>query len=286
MNRKGYMKLITLLVLIVLLALVAAPGTRANDVCRDKADPALDTLKTWGDLYAWYKNYPQCDDGYFWEGLSDFVVVSLAGRWETLPLLKAEITKDNTFQQFILKHIDGTTDANDLAIVIKNAEAKCPSNLRPLCEEIEKKARMELNESPDGRYQAFVTALPGIRSGESMVVIKTKKGKTIFSKSYGSEDGEHGYVVVRAAWTPNSTFFVYSLASSGGHQPWHTPIHYVSVRDSKIRSLDDYIGAVTQPDFELRAPDTIKAIGASWTPGKGLGEESPFEVSLSHLVAQ
>jgi hypothetical protein len=147
-------------------------------------------------------------------------------------------------------------------------------------------AKQEKYLSPDGRYRAFVSALGGIRSGESMVVIKTKEGITIFSKSYGSEDGEHGYGVVQAAWTPNSTFFVYSLASSGGHSPWHTPIHYISVRDLKIRSLDDYIGAVTQPQFEVRAPDTIKAVGASWVLGKGLGEESPFEVSLSELVAR
>lgn len=146
-------------------------------------------------------------------------------------------------------------------------------------------AEQERYLSPDGRYQAFISALPDIQSGESMVVIKTKKGKTICSKSYGSEDGEHGYSVVHAAWTPNSFFFVYSLASSGGHQPWHTPIYYVSVRDSKIRNLDDYIGAVTQSEFELSEPDTIKAVGASWVLGKGLGEESPFEVSLSELVA-
>lgn len=147
-------------------------------------------------------------------------------------------------------------------------------------------AEQERYLSPNGRYQAFVSALPGIRSGENMVVIKTKKGKTIYSKSYGSGDGEHGYGVVHAAWTSNSIFFVYSMASSGGHQPWHTPIYYVSVRDSKIRNLDDYIGAVTQPEFELRASDIIKAIGASWALGKGLGEESPFEVSLGELVAR
>jgi hypothetical protein len=43
--------------------------------------------------------------------------------------------------------------------------------------------------SPDGRYQAFVSALSGVQSDESIVIIKTKNGKTIFSKSYGSEDG-------------------------------------------------------------------------------------------------
>lgn len=143
-------------------------------------------------------------------------------------------------------------------------------------------AQQEEYASPDGRYGALVVALP---SGESKVVVKTKQGRILCSKSYGSEDGEHGGVVAQAAWTPNSTFFVYSMESSGGHQPWHSPIYYISIRDFKIRNLDDYIGAVTEPNFELLAPDTVRAVGAALSPGKGLGKASPFEVSLSELVA-
>lgn len=139
--------------------------------------------------------------------------------------------------------------------------------------------------SPNGEYQAFVSALPGKQSNGSMVIIKNKDGKTIFSKSYGSEDREHGEIVIQAEWTPNSIFFVYSLESSGGHQPWHAPIYYFSVQDFKIHNLDDYIGAITNSKFELRPPDIIKAVGAHWIKDKGLGEESPFEVSLSKLVA-
>jgi hypothetical protein len=149
-------------------------------------------------------------------------------------------------------------------------------------------AEQEKYVSPDGRYQAFVIALPGAPYGnsESKIVIKTKKGRILRSKGYGSEDGEHGYGVVKAAWTPNSTFFVYSMASSGGHQPWRSSIYYISVRDSKIRSLDDYIGAVADPDFELSAPDTIKAVGARLPLGKSFDENLPFKVSLSDLVAR
>ncbi len=72
------------------------------------------------------------------------------------------------------------------------------------------------------------------------------------------------------------------MSSSGGHQPWHSPIYYVSVHDLKTRNLDDYIGAVTESDFELVAPNTIKAVG---TRGS-LAEAAPFEVSLSELVGR
>jgi len=102
--------------------------------------------------------------------------------------------------------------------------------------------------SPDGKYQAYVLPVKNNRQknvNESEIIIKTKDGRTFCSKGYGSEDGEHGLVVEKAAWTPDSGFFVYSMSSSGGHQPWHSPTYYVSVNDRKIRRLDDYIGAVT-----------------------------------------
>ena len=86
----------------------------------------------------------------------------------------------------------------------------------------------------------------------------------------------------KAAWTPDSSFFVYSMSSSGGHQPWNSPVNYISVHDSKVRSLDDYIGAVTEPEFELKAPDTIKAVGSKGGPE----EAARFEVSLGKLVAR
>ena len=118
----------------------------ADDVCWQKADPALGALRTWSDLHAWNKNYPKCDDGYFAEGLSEFVVASFAKRWETLHLLEAEIIADNKFEEFVLKHIDSTTDGDDLAVVIRNAKTKCPATLGAFCKRIAEKARMALKE--------------------------------------------------------------------------------------------------------------------------------------------
>jgi hypothetical protein len=144
----------------------------------------------------------------------------------------------------------------------------------------------EQNEypSPNGKYRAYVTALSTARqgSGESKVTIKTGNGQIICTKSYGSKDGQHGSVVVKAAWTPDSNFFVYSMSSSGGHQPWHFPIDFISVVDSGVRNLDAYVGSVTDSCFELRVPDTIKAVATK----RGIDEEAFFEVRLSELVAR
>jgi|WetSurMetagenome_2_1015567.scaffolds.fasta_scaffold02436_2 hypothetical protein len=67
--------------------------------------------------------------------------------------------------------------------------------------------------SPDGRFVAQVVRLPSAPygSGENRIVLRSNKGRIVCSKDFSSEDGEHGYGVEKAAWTPDSKFFVFSL---------------------------------------------------------------------------
>jgi hypothetical protein len=136
--------------------------------------------------------------------------------------------------------------------------------------------------SPNGKYRAYVIPLPKAPygSGESKIVIKAQSGKTLCLKSYGSKDGEHGFGVEKAAWTFDSRFFVYSMSSSGGHQAWHFPTHFISTTDWKVRNLDDFVGPITDPSFVLSAPDTLKTAGRD----KSTLDEATFEVRLSELV--
>ncbi|MBI5559568.1 MAG: hypothetical protein HY885_18250 [Deltaproteobacteria bacterium] len=136
--------------------------------------------------------------------------------------------------------------------------------------------------SPDGKYCAYVLALPTAPygSGESKIALKGENGKILCAKSYGSEDGEHGLGVEKAAWTPDSKFFVYSMSSSGGHQAWHFPTDFISTVDFKVRSLDDFIGSITDPDFALIAPDIIITSGRD----KTTLAETNFKVTLSETV--
>jgi dipeptidyl aminopeptidase/acylaminoacyl peptidase len=136
--------------------------------------------------------------------------------------------------------------------------------------------------SPDGEYRAIVVSLSksSYGSAESEIFIKTKDGKILCSKDYSSEDGEHGFGVEKAAWTPDSKFFVYSLSSSGGHQAWHFPTDFISTIDGKVRRLDEFVGPVTDPSFALIAPDTIKTSGRDKTNL----DETNFYVKLSELV--
>src|SRR4051812_16529461 len=113
--------------------------------------------------------------------------------------------------------------------------------------------------SPDGTMTAFVrsTRAPEATK-ESRIEVRSKGGRVLVSRSYISQDGEHGQGVRKAAWTPDSRFFVYSLESSGGHQAWHTPVHFFSRNRDEIANLDDVLkDAVINPQFVVSAPDSI-----------------------------
>jgi hypothetical protein len=112
-----------------------------------------------------------------------------------------------------------------------------------------------------------IKVYPGIR-GEKVVIHSTTKAEAtpesrleVFDKDrrflcaldYSSEDGEHGYGVEKAVWTMDKKYFVVSLASSGGHQAWHSPTIAYSSDKKWIISLDDFIDGlgITGSNFEL-----------------------------------
>ena len=101
-------------------------------------------------------------------------------------------------------------------------------------------------KSPDGRVIAVVRSMqvPDAMP-ESRVELRTEEGRVLAKRDYTSEDGEHGYGVTKATWTPDSQFFVYSLESSGGHSAWHAPVQFFSREHDKVVGLDDAVAAPT-----------------------------------------
>jgi hypothetical protein len=134
------------------------------------------------------------------------------------------------------------------------AGAACAIAALPTCPAAAAGAAREFS-SPDGALRAVVTATgPG---DESRVEILAN-GRRLLRKSFTSADGSHGYAVAHAAWTPDSRFFVFSLTSSGGHQPWLFPTYAYSRRNHRLASLESRIGPPTDPDFRLSPPDVLE----------------------------
>jgi hypothetical protein len=117
------------------------------------------------------------------------------------------------------------------------------------------------------------------KSYESRVEFYSPQHEMLCALDYSSEDSEHGFGIVKAAWTPDSNYFVFSLTSSGGHQAWHAPTLFYSVRDSEIHSLDSYVEAagISKGDFTLKAPNTVFA--EVWR-----GESIPIKFRLDSLI--
>ncbi len=119
--------------------------------------------------------------------------------------------------------------------------------------------------SPDKALRAVVfpvgmelQATPDI---ESRVVIRGNDAKLLTSKDYSSPRGANGYYVVRAKWSPDSQFFVYSMSSSGGHSPWQFPTWVYSRQKNAIVSFNKMIGGnpTTSDDFSFSGPHTMTA---------------------------
>ena len=111
--------------------------------------------------------------------------------------------------------------------------------------------------APDGGGRVVV--VPIGKDSESRIEFRSADNDSLCALDYSSEDGEHGFGVVKAEWTPDSRYFVFSLSSSGGHQPWHAPTQFYSRRDGIVRELDDYFQpGISKADFQLIAPNTVR----------------------------
>jgi hypothetical protein len=115
---------------------------------------------------------------------------------------------------------------------------------------------------------------------ESVLEFYSTENQKECSLDYSSEDREHGFGVVKASWTPDNQYFVFSLTSSGGHQAWHAPTFFYSPRDNEIQDLDDYVSAsgVSKADFTLKAPNIVST--EVWR-----GESVPVMFRLDFLAS-
>jgi len=136
--------------------------------------------------------------------------------------------------------------------------------------------------SPDGALRALVLAvdvsLYATPDMESRVVIRTSKGDTVTSKDYSSPRGTNGYYVVNAKWSPDSQFFVYSMASSGGHSPWSFPMMVYSRQKKRIVEFSDIIeGKPTiSAGFHFVGPHTL--VATTWKAPGALDDKVPVTV--------
>lgn len=115
--------------------------------------------------------------------------------------------------------------------------------------------------SPDQKLKACVLSVgrhPRPPFNESKIEIHDMKGTVLATKDFKSSDGEHGRNAQKTEWSPDSQYFVFSTASSGGHSPWHWQTYFYDRRRNTFKEVDDFTGPVIKRNFELTAPDRIE----------------------------
>ena len=106
-----------------------------------KADQLLDHLyDSWGNIYYYYKNYGECMDGYFGEGVTDAVVKRLASHWDDTPKLRPLFEHAPKFESFILYNINSSADEDDLLKINELSFKSCPKGMSSFCKKAGKLA--------------------------------------------------------------------------------------------------------------------------------------------------
>jgi hypothetical protein len=83
--------------------------------------------------------------------------------------------------------------------------------------------------------------------------------------------------VQKNEWTPDSQFFVFSTASSGGHSPWHWQTYLYDRKNNLFKELDDYTGPIITRDFTIGAPDWIEVMVQGT-------KSDPIDIQTGHKV--
>jgi hypothetical protein len=114
--------------------------------------------------------------------------------------------------------------------------------------------------SPDQHLRACVSSVGKHEApfNESRIEIHDVNNRILAFKDFRSADGEHGRNVQKNEWAPDSQFYVFSTASSGGHSPWHWQTYFYDRRANTLREVDDFTGPIIKRDFTLSAPDWIE----------------------------
>ena len=132
---------------LTLLFICGSAQANCNFAQAERAEASVDNLKTWQAVYESFKQYAGCDDGDIAEGYSDGVVKLLAYHWNDFASMQKFTSADPEFYDFVIKHIDATTDWDDLKALILHASHECPKNARTLCLDIKRKASLAYQEA-------------------------------------------------------------------------------------------------------------------------------------------
>ena len=111
--------------------------------------------------------------------------------------------------------------------------------------------------SPDSAFVAEISSNKAQFTEDTVEIVSRKSpARAKFPMTF--ERGANGRYVLKAEWSPDSRFFVFSTFSSGAHSSWNFRTFVFSVDANKFVSVDDRIKPVTNKDFQLIPLHTLQ----------------------------
>jgi len=100
------------------------------------AEEKSSTIANWSQLHIAFNRFKSCDDGAIGEGYSDSVVRLLTEQWDGISELQKAFSTSQSFEIFILRHIDELMTPSQLTKIESNATNRCPSDAKEFCRKI------------------------------------------------------------------------------------------------------------------------------------------------------
>lgn len=141
--------------------------------------------------------------------------------------------------------------------------------------------------SPDTTRAARITTVQdsGGRNLESKIEFRRGRRDRLGYQNFISKNHETGFGILKAAWTFDSRFFVFSTMASGGREAGCFPTFFYSKDDNKVRSLDGAIKIkIADPEFFIDPPDIVWIVGLKMSMGYFSDTLITQSVRLSDLV--
>ncbi len=111
--------------------------------------------------------------------------------------------------------------------------------------------------SPDGTLVAEILSRIAQFTEDTVKIVSREFGSHA-EFSMTSQSGANGRNVLKAQWSPDSKFFVFSTFSPGGHSGWNFRTFIYSVYANKFVSVDEKVRPVINQDFQLIPPHTLQ----------------------------
>ena len=104
----------------------------------------------------------------------------------------------------------------------------------------------------------YTVVQEGNGDSESKIEFRTSKGVLIGAKSFLSKDHAHGLGVVKATWTLDSRYFIFSTMASGGRLSGNFPTFFFNRADNQLHLIDAFKHSkIVSPEFETEFPDGV-----------------------------